>query len=219
VSAYPWRHESEGWADLLEKLELPANVTDVLPAVCDRFLEAKHFLTLSAELPVERVNVERANWYVGAHLSAVISIEDAAAVDNRRRGRSDQDSVLRREFFLRTDDALAGKRDPVGINRAYRELRNLRIHHGEPVVEMAARALLLDLPSQAQNLRPRWYLRPLAGASVTGLNLHATKSGRRPLLSAEERERFNDFIHSRPFTRVATQHLYILGRAILDDAR
>jgi hypothetical protein len=216
------RLETEGWSEVLERLTFPPEVPRLLPSVCDRFEEAKHFLLLTSDLAADIANVQRANWYAGAHISAVIAIDDAVKADYGRGRKRLQDSALKREFYLRPGSEIAEDRDPVGINRAYRELRNLRVHYGERVVEPHARLTAVDLPSQPAEPPPpepppRWFLRPLERPAVDHLDAHSSQARKEPLLSPEQRARFNEFIRMRPFSRVAAQHLYVLGRSILED--
>jgi hypothetical protein len=52
-------------------------------------------------LPVGLATVDQANWYMSAHVAAVIGIEDAAKSDFRRaqRGGEFQKTPLGREFW------------------------------------------------------------------------------------------------------------------------
>jgi hypothetical protein len=93
-----WRQDTEGWWELVEQLTLPDEVRALLPSVSDRFNEARHFLELACELPREFTYLEVANWYAGAHMSAVISIRDAVAADYLRMGLTHKESALYREL-------------------------------------------------------------------------------------------------------------------------
>jgi hypothetical protein len=209
------RLETEGWWDHLFGLHVPPEAAELLPSVRDRFEEAKHLLRLTTDLKADPVNVQRANWYAGAHMTAVISIYDAVKADYVRRGEDPERSALRQEFYLEPGAKEFEKRDPVGINRAYRELRHLRVHHGEGVVELQARFIVADIPPEREEPPVRWFLRSLEEPATRLLD----KRGGRPLLLPGERADFDEFTRTRTFSRVASQHLYVLGLTILEECQ
>jgi hypothetical protein len=211
-----WREETEGWRQLVDELELPHEVRTLLPSVSDRFNEARHFLTLACELPRHSSYLQHANWYAGAHMSAVISIRGAVKTDYRKLGLAHDNSALYREFDLRTDTDGGADRDPVAINRAYRELRNLRIHHGAMLVALESRPILLDVASHHEELPARWFFCELQRQAAPLDRWYAQKKSK-PLLSSEDRRRFDEWTRTRTLARVATQHLYVLGRAIVNE--
>src|SRR5262245_43700814 len=93
--------ETGGYSQLPQRIAFPRGVQERLPAACDRFEEARHFLWLTVNLPADGDHLARANWYAGAHIAAVIGIQDAAKADYRRRKGPDRDyrdSILLREF-------------------------------------------------------------------------------------------------------------------------
>ena len=226
LSDFQWPSESlaletQGWLEQLQGVHFPLEATELLPSTCDRFEEARHFLWLTANLPAESKNLQRGNWYAGFHISATIGIRDALQADYGRRNEQYKRSVLYREFFLRPDAENAEDRDPVGINRAYRELRNLRVHYAAPVIELGRRPVLADVGAlvAGADVPTRWFLCALEGPSLRQLDQQSVKTGGKPLLTEEQRAVFNEFIRSRSFARVAAQHLNFLGITILEDCR
>lgn len=174
----------------------------------DRFREAQHFLQLVLSTAATRENVSVANWYAGAHVTAAIGVDEAAKSDlgHGRYGKSS----LAGEFWLTPDSPGWEQRDPVAINRAYREMRIGRTHYGRPVLSVDTRILQLDLAGDRgvpENGRPRWFVIPLEELPPDGV--------RRPL-TREQRERFNTWCHRRPFAAIASQHLLTLGRAMIE---
>jgi hypothetical protein len=191
--------ESRGFWEQLQNLRFPKDVNDVLPLAYDRFLEAKHFLTLVLGLEPTEENVQKANWYVGAYLAATISIRDGAREDYRRLAKSGfNNSPLGREFYLSSNAEDPVERDPVGINRAYRELRNLRTHFGVALISVDTRVLKEDIfaaHGSPTSGRPRWFFLPLEGPAVGRLT--------DPQLSPERRAHFNEYCRSRTLSAIA----------------
>jgi hypothetical protein len=139
-------------------------------------------------------------------MSAVISIRDAAEVDSANNGLVIFKALpIAQEFFLKPDDPDPVLRDPIGINRAYREYRNLRTHRGFQVVSLGHRILVRDLAHPGEAL-PRWFFMPLEGSDLEGL--------RKPLLTLQQREQFNYFAKDKSFIELAAHHLYLMGRAL-----
>jgi hypothetical protein len=204
--------ESRGWWEMLIELDFPDDFRLSFPYAYDRFIEAMHFIELVNRLEPSESNLSQANWYGGAHLEATVGVREAAQADFRARGLPKfKYSSVAREFFLSPDADVSVDRDPVGVNRAYRELRNLRTHFGTSVLRFDNPILAEDLFSTAGQAcvgRWRWFFALLTAPSVEHL--------KEPMLSSEQRDRFNSHVRLCPFPAVASQHLYILGRALLD---
>jgi hypothetical protein len=145
-------------------------------------------------------------------VTAAIAIHDAAKADFRRLGLTDHfiRSDLAREFFLRSDDPDPNYRDPLAVNRAYRDLRNLRVHHGKSLVLLRTRVLEADIaenPSVPLNGgEPRWFLKPLDAEDRRLLA--------KPHITGSERDRFHEWVDTRPLATVLCQHLVVLADAI-----
>jgi hypothetical protein len=200
--------EPSGWWTQLETLDLSLVNTE-LPRAGDRFDEAKQFLWLVIELQPNVANLRIANWYSGAHIGAVIGIRDAAETDCRNRQDIFSDLPIAREFFLELDAPDPVKRDPLGINRAYREYRHLRTHFGCPVLRLEARTLVQDIGS-GQEPPLRWFFSPLNGPEILEL--------KRKQLTLEQRGHFDDFAKHKTFVELAAPQLYMLGRALQSSA-
>jgi hypothetical protein len=207
---------SGGFWEELNKLQFPEEGSVLLPITCDRFFEAKHFLSLAIGLGPSKENLEKANWYAGAYISATIAIRDGARVDFSRSGRHDfESSPLAREFYLTLDAEDPSVRDPVGINRAFRELRNLRVHFGISLVCVDTRLLEYDLANRRKDLpesgAPRWFLLSIEEPSAARLE--------KPHLSPKHRAIFNEWIRTRSLARVGAHHLWFLGLLIIETAK
>jgi hypothetical protein len=179
----------------------------LLPRSCDRYAEAVHFLQLVKGVEPIPTNVRRANWYAGAHVAAVSGLSELVKIDVQHLGRKDQKQLpLVRERFLTTDSSDPLERDPIGVNRAYVELRTLHVHFGEPIVVAEARRLVVDAGVSQEEIRTRWYLRPLRPPAVGAFKT--------PQLTPKEREQFNDYSACRAFEQIAGQQLMTLGIAL-----
>lgn len=200
--------ETSGWWHQIEQLDLSA-ATQLLPRATDRFAEAKHFLQLVIELEPRERHLSLANWYTGAHMTAIIGIRDAAKADCSSRTEAFGGLPIAQEFFLKPDAADASLRDPVGMNRAYREYRNLRTHFGCSIVWLESRTLLQDVADDVTP-RPRWFLLPLQSCEVGKL--------KQPQLTQKQRQRFTEFAKPKAFAEIATHHLYIVGCALQESA-
>lgn len=200
--------ETSGFWHQLEKIDLSA-VTRSLPRTADRFAEAKHFLRFVIDLEPSAPHLSLANWYTGAHMTAVIGIREAAKEDCSTRSDAFKGLPIAQEFFLKPDDSDALQRDQVGINRAYREYRHLRTHFGYSIVCLESRTLLQDVADQVES-RPRWFLFSLEYQELAKLE--------RPQLTLEQRQLFIEFAKHKAFVEIAAHHLYIVGRALTESA-
>src|SRR5205814_3306494 len=99
------QHVEHGFWNPVNELVFSAITERTMSRTCDRFNEARHFIQLIRALPPVDGSVDRANWYMGAHLNAVIGIRDAGKIDYKdaRRG-SFKFTSLSKEFYLRSDD-------------------------------------------------------------------------------------------------------------------
>jgi ribosomal protein S15P/S13E len=149
------RHEQ------LQKLQIDGSLRSLLPRACDRFEEARFFVQLLASLEPSNDNRDVANWCLGAHFSAYIGIDHASKHDIASDGSRDEyaSTSLSKEFWLRSNDTNPWSRDPLAINRLYRDLRNIRVHVGEKLVDVDDRRQLSDISSGRQIGLLRWYLR------------------------------------------------------------
>ena len=137
--------DSGGFYKLLQEVEISSSTRKLLPRTCDRFEEARFFVQLLASLEPCEANRDTANWCLGAYLAAYIGTNDAAKHDfEKNRERYDVTS-LAKEFWLKSNDPDPLLRDPLAINRLYRELRNIRIHFGENLVEVKTKKQLADI--------------------------------------------------------------------------
>lgn len=198
---------------MVQEVGFPPPVVERLAACVDRFFEARFFLGELITLPVERDSLGPATWYLSAHLAAVISIEDAGAADFRRLGIEDRfrNSPLGLEFRLRSDDTDPITRDPLSTNRAYRDLRNLRVHHSVPLIELADR--VLEPAIQANVLDSgelRWFMRPIQLSEHSQLRSKA--------LTQREIERLNEYWRTRPLVSFLAQHLYTMHGVLIATA-
>ena len=76
--------ETAGFGELVEKLTFSDSLLRLLPATCDRFLEARFFARQAVSLEPRGALLNEANWFIGAHMTAVIGIRDAARDDFER---------------------------------------------------------------------------------------------------------------------------------------
>jgi hypothetical protein len=201
--------ETSGWWHQIEMLDLSATVRS-LPRATDRFAEAKHFLRLVIELEPRDLHLSLANWYSGAHMVAVIGIGDAVKTDCRVRDHPFGGLPIAKEFYLSPGTSKASQRDQVGMNRAYREYRDLRTHFGFSIVCLDSRTLLQDVGGRAKS-RPRWFLSPLESHKLGEL--------KNPQLTPEQRQQFNEFAKHKAFVEIAAHHLYIVGCTLQESAQ
>ncbi|MDA8040360.1 MAG: hypothetical protein M0Z69_14665 [Actinomycetota bacterium] len=197
--------DSSGFWDHLRRTSTPPDAAQLFPLTSDRFAEAEHFLCLLRELQPSANEVNRANWYAGAYLTAVVSIFDVARSDN-----ISEDTPLLRERGAKNDEPEDG--DPYRVNQVLRELRNIRLHLGEPIIEPKREMLPVDIMRTLESLTNdaplRWFLHP-----PDDLALGSLKS---PLLSPAERTRFHDRFYRVPFVSLMSQHLYVLKRSFIE---
>src|SRR5438046_1339769 len=119
-----------------------------------------------------------------------------------------ENSAIAKEFFLESDAPRGGERDPLAVNKAYRDLRNLRVHHAISLVVRKRKTLLYDLADSPNcpNPRQRWFLRPIQIAEHGKLT--------KPQLSLAEVSRFNEWLGQRTLGEVVYQHLMVLSMVI-----
>jgi hypothetical protein len=203
---------SSGFGRLLDNVCFAPTALEKLPATCNLFYEARFFAQLAARVPAVTDQTNAVNWYASACITAMIAVRDAAKHDFAMLGREhafDQ-SAIAMEFFLRSDNLDPALRDPLAVNRVFRELRNLRVHYGKPLVLLKTRVLESDIarnPSVGSNAgQPRWFLRPLAHTE--------RKLLKKKHLTDEEVDRFNKAVDTRPLATVLAQHLYVLSGAV-----
>ena len=112
----------------MQRTEIDSSVRQFLPSACGRFEEARFFAQLLTSFEICEANQDAANWCLGAHLVAYIGINDAAEHDFGVIGRQYKEAPLQKEFGLKLSDPNPFFRDPVAINKLYRDLRNIRTH-------------------------------------------------------------------------------------------
>ena len=93
-------------------------------------------------------------------------------------------------------------RDPLAVNKAYWDLRNLRVHRAIPLVVLESKTLLYDIDkdSVSHNASMRWFMRPIDPSEQSLL--------RNPQLSLDEITRFNDRLGQRTLGEVVYQHYW-----------
>ena len=207
-------HATHGFWDQIKSFTFESATEQDLPRACDRFYEARYFLERLISIPRHEDFTAQANWHVGAILGAFISIRDAARADFGEASRSDFNrSDLGREFYLRSDDRNEIYRDPVAINRAYRDLRNLRVHQAIQLVVLEQRMLTYDLASDpADAPRARWFFRPIVPAEHDLL-------GDKKLLTPVEIQKFNTYHEKRTIVGSVSQHLRVMRGVISTTAK
>lgn len=195
-----------GWWRLLSAVSFDAPTHEILPRACDRFYEARYFAERAADTPCDLSRVSEVNWNLSAHVAAVLGIWDAARADCDSVGALDvfDQSAVHREFFLSAGmNTPADERDPVAINRAYGDLRNLRVHFGVQLVDAIECVLPLDVGTNRAQPRPRWFLLEVSPQDLSRL--------RRPRLDPESMVLFNRWVGTRPLADIVAQHLYVLS--------
>jgi len=199
-----------GFWKLTKGISFTKQVLEVLPATCDRFNESRYFIKLLSELQEIEENLTEANWIISGHLAAVISILDAAEVDFDSAGRKwGKEIDIANENFLRSDTEISFDRDPLAINQAYRDIRNLRVHYAIPVVCLGKNKLL-EL-SGFTGISETWYFCKIYYKKHQKLRS-------RKKMGNNEIHNFNNYIQQKPLITLASHHLYILYRAICDTA-
>jgi hypothetical protein len=106
--------DASGFYGLLQRTEIEASART--PHTCDLFEEARFFIQLFASLELCDSNLAVANWCVGAHLGAYISIDGAAKYDFENLGKKYSGTALQKEFYLTSNNPDPMSRDPVAIN-------------------------------------------------------------------------------------------------------
>jgi hypothetical protein len=190
----------------LKDFRLEPKLAGQFPGIYDRFEEARYFLESLVTLKPCDACRDAANWFLGAHLSAFIGIDDAARHDFTSLGREYTNTPLSNEFWLRSNDPDPSVRDPLAVNNLCRDLRNLRVHFAEKLVEVRNRILLSDITRGRDPGLPRWYLRQL-----DALNLSRLKSQR---LSEFEIHKLNKFLDHKPLVSFLSQNMMVMARTI-----
>lgn len=196
--------ESAGWRGWLQKnMSRHRNERDLLRAAMDRVLEAQFFAEHATQVNPSPQCIDQVNWFLSAFVAALSGVRDAAKADFYRIGHAAafEHSAIAREFFLVHDDPDPMRRDPRAFNRAFWDMRNLRVHYAVPIVELRTHLLAYDLAEnpRARKGAPRWYVRPIDPAEIRQL--------RKPQISAEGLSRFNDYVSRRPLADVLYHHL------------
>jgi hypothetical protein len=201
--------DSRGFWEAVYGDPLHEQTKRLMPTVSDRFEESVFFAKRALEQPRTEDFCNEVTWYLGAHLSAFISIRDAGRIDYESAGRPFEGSPLARELKLQLNE------DPLSANKAYRDLRNLRIHFAVPLVVLSRKVLVFDIARQPVGAEligeARWYFRPLAWEEVRCLKT--------PQLSELEVARFNRYLRDRPIIDVMGQMLLVVQQVITESAR
>src|SRR5262249_38557189 len=147
--------------------------------------------------------IDRVNWYISAHLVAVISIREGAEFDFQKVRLRDkfEDSEIAKEFYLKSNAENALERDPLSVNRAYRDLRNLRVHFSISIVSLETRILEQDIwnaGGRTEEGAKRWFLR--------AIDVDQQKALKKPQLSTEEVAKFNKYVDLVPLNAITGQH-------------
>jgi hypothetical protein len=100
--------DASGLYGLLERTEIETSTRKLLPHTCDLFEEARFFIQLFASLEQCDSNLAAANWCVGAHFGAYISIDGAASYDIENLGHKYYGTGLQKEFYLTSNASIAG---------------------------------------------------------------------------------------------------------------
>jgi hypothetical protein len=213
------QQDDHGFWKIASHLEFSPGVSAKIPRTCKRFYEARHFIELLSRLPVVEDSVDQANWYVGAHLSAVIALRDAGQADfeSAKRRESFKFTPLSREFFLESDTSDAFERDPMAINRNYKLLRNERVHRSVDVVALEERVLGVDV-SIRQPACKRWFFRRVTPAEHDRIS-RDPKNHAQDLVTPLELEQFNNYNEKRTLIAVAAQHLVVFHGIIEQTAQ
>jgi hypothetical protein len=199
----------QGFWELAERHSPSEAERSLLPLTCDRWEEAFHFLGLVRSLQPGDSEIQRANWYAGAHIGAVVGLRECVEKDFKAVEKQGwKRSSLHRETYLTTDNIDPLDRDPLGVNRAYYDLRTLYVHFGEPLLTADRRTLVVDMVRQDAEVPVRWFLRSLKDPSVGEF--------RDPRLTVDERDRFNEHCRTRTFVSLASQQLSVLAKALED---
>ena len=205
--------DETGFYEHLEKFRPDAQLAEQFPCVYDRFEEARFFLQLLACLEPHQTNCEVANWCLGAHLSAYIGIDDAAKRDFGHLGRDYENTGLAAEFRLASNDPDPWLRDPLAVQRFYRDLRDLRIHYAEKLVQVGSRRQLSDIEKGSGAGLARWYLKQLGIHSLS--KLRKTKLR----LSEFELRKLSKYLEPKPLISFLSQNMVVIAGAINEAAK
>jgi hypothetical protein len=198
--------DASGFYGLLERTEIETSTRKLLPHTCDLFEEARFFIQLLASLEQCVSNLAAANWCVGAHFGAYITINGAARYDIENLGHKYDGTGLQKEFYLTSNNPDRKSRDPFAINRLYGDLRNIRDHFGQSLVELKTTMQLPDLAEERRAASPRWYLRPLQTLKLDRLKTR--------LVSEFELHKFSEFYEGTVLLKLLCQNLLVMATAI-----
>jgi hypothetical protein len=198
-----------GFYSWLQKYQFDPQIREVLPRAWDRLSEAWFFVELLASLKPCDANRDAANWSLGAHISAYIGIDHAAKHDFASLGVDYAGTPLQREFWLRSNDSDPYWCDPLGVNRLYRDLRNIRVHTGETLVHIDDRKQKSDIAMKRDGL-PRWYLR--------GLNTLRLDRLFRPQLSELEIHKINNFLKHEMLITFLSRNVAVMAMTVRETA-
>jgi hypothetical protein len=199
--------DTAGFYGMLQRTEIESSVRKLLPSACDLFEEARFFLQLLTSLEVCEANRDAANWCLGAHLVAYIGINDAAEYDFGVIGRLYREAPLQKEFGLKSSDPNPFLRDPVAINKLYRDLRNIRTHFGERLLEVTKHMQLVDIGAGGQEAGlSRWYLRDLKALNFDRL--------RKRNVTEFEIQKITEFYNRTPLVATLCQSLVVMAKII-----
>lgn len=216
IDAYT-QHADHGFWETVQQVEFSPDIQGKMPRTCGRYYEARHFLQLTRDLPPIAESTSRANWYMAAHLSAVVDLREAGEADFRtlKRGSFNQ-TPLFREIYLRASDPDASQRDPRAINRNYKLLRNLRVHRSVNVVALENRILEYDLDA-GTSAPDRWFFKRITPEEHKRITEDQDNRDR-DLVTPYELERFNTYNEHRTAIAVAAQLLGVLSKVIEETA-
>jgi hypothetical protein len=103
-------------------------------------------------------------WRFSGELEGSLRVEPGPAIGRPRRPVRIADAITDASYLA----TIIFSKDPVAINRLYRDLRNIRTHFGERLLEAATTVHLADLHSDGQPGLHRWYLRQLETLNLVG---------------------------------------------------
>lgn len=139
-------------------------------------------------------------------------IKDAGERDFANLERRDDfaTSSLSKEFWLGSNDPDPWAREPLAVNRLYRDLRNIRVHFGEQLVTISNRVQLGDLSDGRETGLPRWYLVHLESRRLDVLDNRQT--------TEFEIHKLNQFLKHRTLVSFLSQNLMVMVKAVSDTA-
>jgi len=145
-------------------------------------------------------------WRFSGELEGSLRVEPGPAIGRPRRPVRIADAITDASYLA----TIIFSEDPVAINRLYRDLRNIRTHFGERLLEAATTVHLADLHSDGQPGLHRWYLRQLKT-----LNFDRLKTRN---FNEFEMRKFADFYRNTPLVAILCQSLYVMAKTINESA-